>query len=255
MNAIPARQPEPPAETAPLAPIDHATGLVAVISRAAQDPTVDIDKFERLVAMHERLQAREAKAQYTAAFADMQAELPEIERNGRIVIKDKAENVIQSTGYAKWEDINEAIKPVMQKHGFGLSFRVNREADRVIVTGVLAHRGGHSEETTMSLPLDTTGSKNNVQAAGSSVSYGKRYTASALLNLTSRDIEVDDDGVAAGVTTINDAQRADLQAAIEKKGVPIEKVCAYAKVEALVDIEAKHFDKVMQAVTNWRGAK
>jgi hypothetical protein len=44
---------------------------------------------------------------------------------------------------------------------------------------VLSHELGHSEETTMTLPLDTSGSKNNVQAVGSSTSYGKRYTATA----------------------------------------------------------------------------
>jgi hypothetical protein len=47
----------------------------------------------------------------------------------------------------------------------------------------------------MILPHDSTGSKNAVQAVGSSTSYGKRYTACALLNITSRG--EDDDGETA----------------------------------------------------------
>ncbi|MNO71030.1 ERF superfamily protein [compost metagenome] len=63
------------------------------------------------------------------------------------------------------------------------------------VTGILMHRAGHREQTTMLLPLDTSGSKNAVQALGSSVSYGKRYVLCALLNITTRG--EDDDGNAA----------------------------------------------------------
>ena len=48
----------------------------------------------------------------------------------------------------------------------------------------------------MELPVDTTGSKNAVQAVGSSTAYGKRYVMEALLNLTSRG--QDDDGKRGG---------------------------------------------------------
>ena len=48
----------------------------------------------------------------------------------------------------------------------------------------------------MKLPADTSGSKNVVQAIGSSVSYGKRYTMQALLNITSGG--EDDDGHSGG---------------------------------------------------------
>ena len=63
------------------------------------------------------------------------------------------------------------------------------------VTGVLMHRAGHSMRTSMTLPFDTSGSKNAVQAIGSSVSYGKRYVISAMLNIATR--KEDDNGYAA----------------------------------------------------------
>lgn len=224
--------------------------LMEVISRAAADPNTDVEKLERLMAMYERITAGRSKAAYASAFSAMQAELPSIERNGRITIKAKdSEKVIQSTPYALWQDINEAIKPVLVKHGFGLSFRVSREADRVVVTGVLSHSGGHSEETTMSLPLDSTGSKNNVQAAGSSVSYGKRYTASALLNITSHDIEKDDDGEAAGAgPTINESDLADLRALMTEVKADQAKFLEYLKVQSLDTIPAKDVKRAFAAL-------
>ncbi len=182
---------------ATVAPSDAAS-LMAVISRAASDPTVDVDKLERLMGMYERITANQAKSAYDAAFAEMQPKLPVIDRRGAIVIKDKNDDKIikQSTPYALFEDISEAITPILAEYGFGLSFRVGLATDgKINTTAILSHKMGHREETTLTLPHDSTGSKNAVQAVGSSLSYGKRYTMCALLNITTRG--EDDDGAAS----------------------------------------------------------
>lgn len=179
----------------------YSASLIDVIAQAARDPNVDIDKMERLIAMQERVRGREAETEYYAALAALQPNLPIIDERGGI--KDRAGN-IQST-YALWEDVNEAIRPVLAEHGFSLTFRVARADGEIIVTGVLAHRGGHREDTTITLPTDTSGSKNAVQAVGSSTSYGKRYTAFALLNITSTG--EDDDGNKAGMKVVHQAAR------------------------------------------------
>ncbi|MER0576985.1 ERF family protein [Pseudomonas aeruginosa] len=166
--------------------IQESATVLQVIQKAASDPSCDIEKLERLMAMHERMQARQAEQQYTEALAAMQQELPAIaergDANGRY-------------SYALWEDINERLKPILAKHGFALTFRTPRNEKGVEVEGVLSHRGGHSERTSMLLPADTSGNKNAVQAVASSVSYGKRYTAGALLNYTTHG--EDDDAFSA----------------------------------------------------------
>lgn len=213
-------------------PHNETAALMSVIERAALNPNVDIDKMERLLEMQERVMARQAKAAYTTALAAMQPDLPIIGEKGKILNGNKQ---VQST-YALWEDINEAIKPVLAKHGFALSFRTDMPDGKVSVTGILAHSEGHSEETTITLPIDGSGSKNNVQGVGSSVSYGKRYAAGALLNLTSRG--EDDDGRKAAGGFVTDQQRQALQDAIEKAGADIAKFCAYFKIESLKDLPA-----------------
>jgi ERF superfamily len=199
-------------------PVSETAAVIQMIERAARDPSVDIDKMERLILMRRQMQADAAKSAYAAALAKMQAALPVIEEKGRIIVRDKSpqKNIIQSTSYALWEDINETIRPILAEHGFALSFRVGLAGDgRITVTGILSHEAGHQEETMMTLPHDSTGSKNAVQAVGSSTSYGKRYTACALLNITSRG--EDDDGKAAGIeSTISDDQVADLQGLIDE---------------------------------------
>src|SRR3546814_8983511 len=99
--------------------------------------------------------------------------------------------------------INAAIKPVLKRHGFALSFRTDF-TNGIRVVGVLTHSGGHKETTDFVLPADGSGNKNAVQAIASSVSYGKRYTAGALLNLTSHG--EDDDAFRAAVELVSEEQ-------------------------------------------------
>lgn len=172
---------------------DNVSPMFAMIERAARDPSVDIDKLERLMQMKERADAQTARAAFDAAMADMQPELPAIGERG---------NAAGRYTYALWEDINTAIKPILTRHGFALTFRTDFTSG-IAVTGVLSHRAGHREETSITLPADPSGNKNAVQAVASSVSYGKRYTAGALLNLTSHG--EDDDAYSAHVQPDNKA--------------------------------------------------
>ncbi|PLU86294.1 single-stranded DNA-binding protein [Pseudomonas plecoglossicida] len=192
------------------APAQADSSILAVISRAATDPACDIDKLERLMAMHERMQARDAEAEFNAAMAAMQSDIPSIAERGAIVVNGQ-----KRSDYATFEDINDVIKPIMQAHGFAITFKVENMPGGLSVTGILMHRAGHRESTTMLLPLDTSGSKNAVQAVGSSTSYGKRYVMSALLNLTTRG--EDDDGHAAVPTAnVTSVQAAGINALLDR---------------------------------------
>lgn len=229
-----------PAQAVVPSAANNSSAVIHMIERAAMDPNVDIDKMERLLQMQERIMARDAKAAFDAAFAAMQQELPVITERGGI--KDRNGNV--QSKYALWEDINEAIKPILARHGFGISFRTGKRDGHIVVTGVLSHREGHREETEMELPSDTSGNKNAVQAVGSSTSYGKRYTAGALLNLTSRG--EDDDGKAAGAETITEKQVLDLRDLIAEVGADEEKFLAIGKLKCLEDIHPANYDKAVQ---------
>lgn len=222
-------------------PANEAVGLLPMIERAARDPNVDVDKMERLMSMMERVEQRHAEASFSADLAEMQDELPSIGERG---------NAAGRYTYALWEDINAAIKPVLKRHGFALSFRTDF-SDGISVTGVLSHKGGHKIDTTIKLPADASGNKNAVQAVASSVSYGKRYTAGALLNLTSHG--EDDDAFTAvqdydisgwrdAITGAADKTKldkigADLRA---QEGIP---AAAMKNIRALWAAKAKEFAK------------
>ena len=212
-----------------------------MIERLATDPRVDVDKLERLMLLQERILARNAKSAYNAALAEMQQKLPTITERGEIRIHDK----VQSK-FARFEDIVEAITPILGAHGFALSFRIGRDTDRQTVTGILSHREGHQEETTISLPVDASGSKNSVQSVGSSMSYGRRYVTQALLNLVSSG--EDDDGEGGNDGLISADQKLELVALMQETGADTGKYLKYLNVESLDQIKAANFGRAKSAL-------
>ncbi len=170
----------------------ETTQTLALIERLIKDPAVDVDKLERMLAMHERVLARQAEAAFNSDFAAMQTELPELAERGQIVVKGR----VQST-YAKFADIMETIKPILAERGFALSFRTSFDAGECTVSAVLLHREGHQVSTSFTAKADSSGNKNQIQGSGSAQSYGMRYTTRALLNLTTRGLDTDGQGTAA----------------------------------------------------------
>ena len=166
--------------TKDLAQVDQPQqgGILGVIERASRDPSVNVEHMERLLKMYREERAEQAKVYFDDAMSLMQPEMPAIKERGKAIVQGSVRYT-----YALWEDMNEQIKPVLAKHGFSITFRTDFK-EGISVTGVLAHKAGHREETSILLPADVSGSKNAVQAVASTVSYGKRYTAGLLLNLT-----------------------------------------------------------------------
>lgn len=231
-------------------PISESASMLQVIERAAMNPDVDIDKMERLLAMQERIWERNAKAEFTTAKLAMRPKLPEISMRGKIIIREKgnAANIIQETPFARFEDIHEAVMPILTEHGFDLSFKNGMAPDgKVRITTILSHVSGHSEETFFDLPHDSSGSKNAVQAVGSSTSYGKRYGVLNILNINVRG--QDDDGQKAGAPeTISQKQEDDIRFLAEDVEADMPKFLRYLKVNSLADLPSIDFQKAMSAL-------
>jgi len=184
------------------------SAIISMIERAAMNPDVDINKMERLLEMQERIMAAQAKAEYSASKTTALAEMPSIPKNGR------GHNDMP---YSKLKDIISTTRPVLAQHGLSLGWDTKVEGDKIVVTAKLTHENGHEETTSLPLPFDNSGSKNAVQAIGSSQTYGQRYTAQAILGLSLGD-DVDDDGKGGGTKSVSPEQFIILRDLIEASG-------------------------------------
>lgn len=204
--------------------------LTIDLAALAANPDVSVDKLERLMLMQERMLANQAKAAFDDAFAAMQAELPVIGEKGKT---DKGT-------YAPLEDIVEAVRPILARHGFSLCHETTWPGGGIVkIVGVLSHRQGHERRSEFQSIADSSGSKNAIQGLGSAMSYGRRYTTNDLLNIVTR--KQDDDGKKAGPTAPDDYDEwiTDLTA-VADNGLPeLQKLWARSAKD-LKEYMAKH---------------
>lgn len=226
--------------------------LMGAIIAAGSTPGVNVENIERMMALYERLEAKRSKAEFAAAKVRLTAKLPQIEKRGQATGK----NDVKTFKYAEWDDIDDIIRPLLVSEGFDLSFRTGENGGQTTITAVLLHTSGHQEETTIKLPADKTGCKNDVQAVGSTVQYGKKYTAGPLLNLVYKG--EDDDGNAAGNGPYIDETQADQLLDLAgtaftdpaKKAHLIARLCEKFKIENITMLRLKDFRDACQLLND-----
>jgi hypothetical protein len=231
-DALAVRQDTTPAVVSPM------TMDIGAILSLAKDPNISLERVEQTFSFYQRIQADLARKSFDASFAAMQAEMPVIEKEGHG----------HNGKYGRWEDIVDQIKPVTSKYGFGISFKVSNEPNKITVRAILSHRDGHREETAFDLPADTSGGKNAIQAIGSSTSYGKRYTASALLNIVTRGEDDDGNG---GPKQRKSSSAAKKDGTTERFNKIKQDFEAATSVEHLMSLKRHHWEEVETLPARW----
>lgn len=240
-------------DPAPVSPaqLSEQTVLLQVISRAAQDPSIDLDRMERLLTMHKELNAQRAEREFHAAMARFKKTAPKILKDKHVHFNSKDPNKA-STDYwhATLGAVCEAIVGGLGEVGISHRWELDRKEARIFVTCVLTHEGGHFTRTTLDGPPDTSGNKNPMQQVSSTITLLQRYTLLAATGMGTHD---DDDGRASGSgsttePTITEGQVADLQALLDEVGADKVRFLRYYRLDKLADIPAKHYDDIVKAV-------
>lgn len=235
-------------------PASETAAIFQIIERAARDQTVDIDKMKELMAMRNQMRAEEAELEFDGAMAAAQEEMEPVRAD--------ADNPQTKSKYASYAALDRAIRPVYTKHGFSVTFDTGDSPlpEHVRVIAKVAHRGGHRDRPHIDMPADGKGAKGGdvmtrTHATGSAVQYGRRYLLGMIFNLA---VAKDDDGNGASARNdggpISKEQVKMLLDLIEATETPIEKFCEWAKVEAVPDLPARHFQKAVDVLNQRKSA-
>ena len=180
-------QPNPydaPLAVTPMSLIEMAVGQGA-----------DIAKIEKLMELQLRWEANEAKKAFVVAMNEFKADPPEIIKNRKVGYGEGSKAVAYN--YATLDHVCDQVTESLGKHGISHRWRVEQQDGIIRVTCILTHAQGHSEETTLAGGADTSGSKNAIQAIGSTVTYLERYTLLAATGLAPAGADNDGQGAPA----------------------------------------------------------
>lgn len=174
-------------EVLPMVPVPANATPMQLMAVAVQNGA-DMDTLERLTALAERFEAREAKKEFFKALAKFQEMVPELVKTKRV----QFQNVDYS--YAPLSSIIKQVKDPLKKCGFAYRWEFGDDGGEMWADFILTHKSGHSERTRAKSPLDTSGSKNPVQSRGSTQSYLQRYSMVGGLGLATADDDTDGRG-------------------------------------------------------------
>lgn len=177
--------------------------FLSIIENAVSRDGMNPEIIDRLLDAKHKHDAEQARRAFYRAMSMFRQKAPTIQKNRT---PDERAKIGR---YAGLPETLEAVQPLEASLGLAHRWETASDAERITVTCIVSHEQGHSEQTTLSAPADTSGAKNAVQAIGSTVSYLERYTFMAAFGLASADM--DDDGYAAGARgAITDDQLAQI---------------------------------------------
>jgi hypothetical protein len=221
----------------------------ATLLQIAIDKGADLEKLEKLMELQTRWEAQQAKKAYSEAMTAFKAKPPEIEKDKKVSFKTSSG--VTAYNHASLANVTKTIGSELSKYGLSSAWVTKQDEKGVTVTCRISHILGHSEETSLTAALDTSGGKNNIQALGSTISYLERYTILALTGLATH--EMDDDGKTSEETKfIDDKQKSTILDYINGKQVDESKFLQYMKCESIETIPAADFNK---AVASLKAAK
>jgi hypothetical protein len=171
-------------------PTTQAVSPLALISQAIS-LNANIDVMEKVFQLHQQIQADEAKKVFFAAMSNAQAIMQVVQKSNTAAFNTKNGGRM-SYKFASLDDVTKVVRSILPDSGLSYRYQVKQESSSVTIKCIVSHAGGHSEECLMSMPVDTSGQKNPLQAIASTVSYLKRYTLCASFGIATGEDE--DDG-------------------------------------------------------------
>lgn len=171
--------------------IDTLAKTALAIS-SAENAAEKLNVIQSLWNMQKEAEDRQAEREFNVAKVNVAMELPPIPKTKVRAFIDK-NNVEQRSTYADLDDIENVLDPICRKYGIVKEYSTRTDARGwAAQVCTVRHVSGHKEVYEGSyMPLDTSGSKNNNQAALSTAKYSRRGALIGAFNIFHIDEDLD----------------------------------------------------------------
>ena len=150
---------------------------------------LSVENMKELLTMRRELKAEAAKEAFDEAMAAFQGECPIIKKTKPGA---KTNAGVVAYYYAPLDAIVEQTKAIIQQHGFSYSIQTKTLVNDVEVTCTVKHSAGHSEASTVQIPLgDKNSLISNSQVVAIALSFAKRYAFSNAFGILTGDEDID----------------------------------------------------------------
>lgn len=233
---------------------DSATLMQAIVSMSANSE-VDVEKMERLWAMKERIDAKNAEIDFNTAMVAAQTSMKRISAD--------ASNPQTKSRYASYAALDKALRPIYTDNGFALSFDTGDAPIELYVRVMchLSHKSGHSRTYHVDMPADGKGAKGGdvmtkTHAAGAAMSYGMRYLLKMIFNVAVGEDDIDGN---TPMEKINESQINEIHAKITENDLSMDGFLRWLrtdlKCDGISDINAQAFSIVIKRLDSAIRAK
>lgn len=228
-------------------PAQSETGaVISMFERMARDPSVPMDRIERVMDMMRQMRVDQAQEDYNEAMAATQRDLTPVARDSF--------NPQTRSKYASYHAIDKAIRPVYTKHGLGVSFDEDQSPPEGFIR-VLAFvsKGRHTKTFHYDSPIVTQGLAGKTMmtlthARASAVTYAKRYLVGMIFNLSTGEDEDGNEATSVG-GVITDEQAKEIKGKCDQVAEGFdESFCNYFGVETIADLPAKDYQRALAAL-------
>jgi hypothetical protein len=227
----------------PNVPLRTPVSTPATLLERAIEKDLSMEKLEKLMDLQERWEKNEAKKAYGVAISAFKANPPD-------VVNDML-NKQYGSMYSSISNLVNTVNPELGKHGLSARWDITQE-DKIKVTCILSHVSGYSESVSMEGPPDDSGKKNLLQQIKSTTTYLKGATFEAITGISSRTMNIDDDGNGAETEYISEEQHNELDSLIKENlstdTAYLPWLLKYLKVESLDKLPAPEFRKAKIAI-------
>lgn len=224
----------------------------AALMMVAIEKGLDLDKVEKAMALQERWEANEARKAYHDAMAMFKANPPEIEKDRHV--KFQTSKGLTEYRHASLANVTQKINGALSQYGLSAAWKVAQADKQITVTCTITHRLGHSESTSLSGAPDDSGSKNSIQAVGSTISYLERYTLLALTGLATHEMDDDSNGAGAVPEYISTDQATEIDDLLKETGSNEAAFLKYMGAASVAQIFAAHYNKALMALNKKKNA-
>lgn len=229
------------------------------VLKIAIERGVDADQLEKIVALVERREDRQALKEFVTAHAEFLRICPQIKQTAqnKQFTKVTRDGTNQPSNYATLDDVMNGTRESLSSTGLRFHWtdaiiewneKTNRE--EMTLSCVLTHIGGHSVKSSTTVPVELhagaeKSKTSSLQLVGISMTYAHRYTLISVLAIPNCDPDTDGNNP-ADFEPISKPEIERIAKLIKEKGVDKAKFLKWLRVKSIDKISMSDYPRAIK---------